>query len=408
MAKTNYPIFSVYGIEMEYMIVDQASLAIKPLADKLIGTIAGEITNEVICGELVITNELALHVVELTTNGPKKSLKNLDLVFHERIIELNKLLQASGAKLMPTGTHPFFIPDQNVALWPHGDQIIYQTYNKIFNCSGHGWTNLQSVHINLPFSNDDELKKLHSAIRLILPLIPALAASTPFSEGKLSDALDSRLLHYGQNQKLLPIISGDIIPEFIQSEKEYHEKILNPMYHAIAPHDPEKILQQEWLNSRGAIVRFDRYAVEIRIMDIQESPLMDISCISAITAAIKHIIQHQSLYLEKPLATQRLKQIYQDAIYHGMSTLVTDQEYLAQLGLKPQNAMSMQVIWQKLIELSASEIDPRHQKGLDFILKHGNLAERLKKHYQSEPREKTITHLFNQLCESLETNGTFQ
>jgi len=408
MAKTNYPIFSVYGIEMEYMIVDQHSLAIKPLADKLIGTVAGEITNEVACGEIMLTNELALHVIELTTNGPKNSLKDLDLIFHERIIELNKLLVPSGAKLMPTGTHPFFIPDQNVALWPHGDQIIYQTYNKIFNCSGHGWTNLQSVHINLPFSNDDELKKLHSAIRLILPLIPALAASTPFSEGKLSEALDSRLLHYGQNQKLLPIISGDIIPEFIQSEKEYHEKILNPMYHAIAPHDPEKILQEEWLNSRGAIARFDRYAVEIRIMDIQESPLMDISCISAITAAIKHIIQHQSLYLEKPMATQRLKQIYQDAIYHGMATLVTDQDYLAQLGLKPQNAISMQLIWEKLIGKSATEIDARHQKGLDFILKNGNLAERLKKHYQSEPHDKTIADLFNQLCENLENNSSFR
>lgn len=408
MAKAKYPLFSVYGIEMEYMIVDQSSLAIKPLADKLIGTVAGEIVNEVICGELVLTNELALHVIELTTNGPKPSLKNLDLVFHKQIIDLNKLLAASGAKLMPTGTHPFFIPDNNVALWPHGDQIIYQTYNKIFNCSGHGWTNLQSVHINLPFSNDEELKQLHSAIRLILPLIPALAASTPFSEGKLSEALDSRLLHYGQNQKLLPIISGDIIPEFIQSEKEYYEKILNPMYHAIAPHDPDKILQEEWLNSRGAIVRFDRYAIEIRIMDIQESPLMDISCISAITAAIKHIIQHQSLYLEKPLATQRLKQIYQDAIYHGMATLVTDQEYLTQLGLKPQNAISMQAIWQQLIKQSSSEIDPRHQSALDFILKNGNLAERLKCHFQSQPNEKTIANLFNQLCESLETNGSFK
>ena len=143
-------------------------------------------------------------------------------------------------------------------------------------------------------------------------------------------------------------------------------------------------------------------------MDIQESPLMDISCISAITAAIKHIIQHQSLYLEKPMATQRLKQIYQDAIYHGMATLVTDQDYLAQLGLKPQNAISMQLIWEKLIGKSATEIDARHQKGLDFILKNGNLAERLKKHYQSEPHDKTIADLFNQLCENLENNSSFR
>ncbi|HAL85576.1 MAG TPA: hypothetical protein DCM31_01010, partial [Deferribacteraceae bacterium] len=37
------------------------------------------------------------------------------------------------------------------------------------------------------------------------------------------------------------------------------------MYRDIAPYDPECILQEEWLNSRGAIARFDRKAIEIRL-----------------------------------------------------------------------------------------------------------------------------------------------
>ena len=44
------------------------------------------------------------------------------------------------------------------------------------------------------------------------------------------------------------------------------------MYRAIDPLDTEGILQEEWLNSRAAIARFDRGAIEIRCMDTQECP----------------------------------------------------------------------------------------------------------------------------------------
>ena len=36
--------------------------------------------------------------------------------------------------------------------------------------------------LNLPFSSDEEFGRLHAAIRLLLPLLPALAASSPLVE----------------------------------------------------------------------------------------------------------------------------------------------------------------------------------------------------------------------------------
>ena len=39
------------------------------------------------------------------------------------------------------------------------------------------------------------------------------------------------------------------------------------MYRQIAPLDPDHVVQYEWLNSRGAIARFDRNAIEIRVID---------------------------------------------------------------------------------------------------------------------------------------------
>lgn len=387
------------------MIVKQDTLSIIPIADKLLGTVAGEITSEVECGDIALNNELALHVVELKTNGPKKSLTGLDQSFHQQIVELNHILSQDGAMLMPTGMHPFFVPDKNIALWPHGDRIIYETYNRIFNCDGHGWSNLQSVHINLPFANNDEFVKLHSAIRLVLPLIPALAASTPFSEGKLSAVLDTRLFHYEKNQALLPQISGDIIPEFVGSMQEYHEKILNPMYAAIHEYDPEKILQYEWLNSRGAIARFERDAIEIRVTDIQESPKMDFAVISAIVAAIELCLENSATAGEA-IDTKQLKQIYDNAIKNGLDTTVNNTAYLRQLGIAATKS-TLREIWQLLLARSNNQAIKHYQKQIEFILKNGCLAQRMKQKYLIDPSSNTIRDIFNNLSHALAENGVF-
>ncbi|MFU8877941.1 MAG: hypothetical protein ACNA7E_07345, partial [Wenzhouxiangellaceae bacterium] len=66
--------FTGYGIELEYMIVDRKTLAVRPIADKLLLDEAGNVANEVAHGELAWSNELVAHVVELKTNGPAESL----------------------------------------------------------------------------------------------------------------------------------------------------------------------------------------------------------------------------------------------------------------------------------------------------------------------------------------------
>src|SRR5690606_27936540 len=149
--------------------------------------------------------------------------------------------------------------------------------------------------------------KLHNAIRLILPITPALFASTPIYEEQKSGYASTRLMVYSNNQKKFPLITGDVIPEYIKGFEDYYQTILEPMYKAISPYDPEKILQEEWLNSRGAIARFDRNAIEIRVVDAQECALADLSCVSAIAAIVQHIVTKTDAYLEKPLSNSVLK-----------------------------------------------------------------------------------------------------
>ncbi len=232
------------------------------------------------------------------------------------------------------------------------------------------------MHVNLPFANDEEFGQLHNAIRLLLPLLPALAASTPFLEGKRTGLLDSRLDFYAKNQNRIPSISGQVIPEFIRTEAQYQKDILTPMYQDIHPHDPEGILQFEWLNSRAAIAKFDMKAIEIRIIDSQECVKSDIAIALAIHAILKSWHEQSHYHLDNPCDTYRLKTIYDQALKNGLSVSVDDSELLRQWQL-PQRKMTLRDTWSMLIERVSPDLDQASQCALEHILRQGNLSERL-------------------------------
>ncbi len=86
----NHSLFSVYGIEVEYMIIDKDSFDVLPITDKLIYQVANEYLNEIEQGEIAWSNELALHVIELKTNGPAKTLKGLPELFLKNLTNIQK------------------------------------------------------------------------------------------------------------------------------------------------------------------------------------------------------------------------------------------------------------------------------------------------------------------------------
>ncbi len=133
-------------------------------------------------GAISWSNELVAHVVELKTSEPAAALAGLAQAFAEHVRRINDLLRPLGARLMPTGMHPWMDPARETRLWPHDYSEVYANFDRIFDCRGHGWSNLQSVHLNLPFADDEEFGRLHAAIRLLLPILPALAASSPIVE----------------------------------------------------------------------------------------------------------------------------------------------------------------------------------------------------------------------------------
>ena len=63
-------LFEAIGIELEYMIVDARTLAVRPIADQLLAAAGSVDGSDVERGAVAWSNELALHVIEIKTNGP--------------------------------------------------------------------------------------------------------------------------------------------------------------------------------------------------------------------------------------------------------------------------------------------------------------------------------------------------
>ncbi len=157
---------------------------IRPIADELLKNVLGAVGSDFENDIVTWSNELVLHVIELKSTRPESNFNTLSSAFSDNVTKINSILKQWDAMLLPTAAHPWMNPLTETKLWTHNNEV-YNIYNKIFDCRGHGWSNLQSTHLNLPFYDDEEFTKLHAAVRLVLPILLHCAPVHPSLKEKL-------------------------------------------------------------------------------------------------------------------------------------------------------------------------------------------------------------------------------
>ncbi len=402
------PLFAAYGIELEYMLVDSETLDVLPVADAVLRAAAGTTVSDVETGALAWSNELVLHVLEVKTNGPVEKLAGVAALFQHDVARLRQLLAPLGGRLMPSGMHPWMQPQRETRLWPHEYAEVYATFDSIFDCHAHGWANVQSAQINLPFAGDDEFARLHAAIRLVLPLVPALAASSPFVEGRFNGWLDRRLQAYGVNCARVPSVSGDIVPEPVWTRAAYETEILARIERDLLPYDPARVLQPEWVNARGAIARFDRSAIEIRLLDMQECPQADLAIAALATAAVRALVEERwaSFTTQKSWDVERLARLLHACTRDAEHAAIDDAEYLAVFGLTPGTARNAGEVWRRLASV-LPQVPPECQRPLTVIFEKGPLARRILAATGAVPTRPQLQRVYGQLCDCLDQGRMF-
>jgi gamma-glutamyl:cysteine ligase YbdK (ATP-grasp superfamily) len=276
-------------MELEYPTVDR-DLNVVSLVEPAFRILAGRGTSDVHLGALGFSNEIADHVFEVKTEAPVRSLREAEEVLYEGVQRFTAVLRDEfDARLMPTGMHPWFDPRKG-RLWSRSGGRVYGTYERLFDVYTHGWMNVQASHLNLPFGSERETVAMHTAAALLVPYLPAIAASTPMHDGELQPAADSRLAWILEHQARIPESCGHLVPEYVDSFADYRKRIFGPMYRALdrLPHDASAI-RHEFFNARGAVFKFSRKAMEVRVLDTQECVRMDAAIAAFVRAALKEL-----------------------------------------------------------------------------------------------------------------------
>ena len=289
---------------------------------------------------------------------------------------------------------------EETGVWPHRHRQIYDAYSRVFNLKRHGWLNIQSFQLNLSYKNETDGVLLHNLLAEICAFLPAITASSPICEGRFGDSVDNRLRFYEQNQIEVSSVTGDVVPEYTRSFDDYNETIIGRYSSDLAAAGAGKlIVGKEWVNSRGVIFRFDRKAVEIRVMDEQECVKSDVALSCFIRALLRGLIKEES----KLLPHEVLVRDYRSAVKHGLGAQV-----------KHPNGQTARQVCEYYLNVARENATDEEKSYLALIqtrVKNGNLSEiisrQIKNKTQKTDIKEAIVNVYSRLTKNLLNNQPY-
>jgi len=394
-----YRTLEVLGPEHEFSLVDERLNALS-IVDRVLKDFHGRVVNFVELPKFSFRKELQLHVMEVKANKPFASPVEFEQTMHCAVKTLQEFVNRRyGARLLGMGMHPLLKLDET-RVWPHHHRQLYEEYSKVFNLKRHGWLNIQSFQLNLPYSDQKSGIMLHNLLANICPYLPAVSATSPIFEGKFGRYVDNRLHFYEQNQKEVPSVTGDVIPEYISSFKHYEEDVIGKYSRDLAARGIGKLLVgKEWVNSRATIFRFDRKALEIRVMDEQECVKSDVALGCYMRALLRGLLTTNYELAPHEILVEDL-----DSVIERGSEAKTK----SKLGDTARDACK------SLLKIAFQNATGEEKEYLPIIekrIRSGNLSEvvrsRIKNRSQKTELKEAIIDVFLKLSESLIDNKPY-
>lgn len=328
-----YKPLEVLGPEHEYALVDR-DLKPLPISDRIIKDYCGRMVNFIELPKFSFGKEMQLHVMEIKANTPFQSPCEFEETMQHAVSTLSGIVEKHGTYLLGTGMHPL-LKLTDTAIWPHHHRRIYQAYGKIFNLQQHGWLNIQSFHLNLPYQTNKDSSQIHNQLANLCAYLPAVTAASPIFEGKEGPDTDNRLRFYVENQREVPSVAGDVIPDYVSSLADYKRDVIGRYSADLAAAGADKaLLGREWVNSRGIIVRFDRRALEVRVMDEQECVKSDVALACFIRATLRGLMASDAALAPHEVLVKDFNAVIRDGLdaqvlsIHGATAREVCRHYL--------------------------------------------------------------------------------
>ena len=202
-------------------------------------------------------------------------------------------------------------------------------------------------------------------------------------------------------------MTGKVIPEQVFKKEDYYNRIFRPINEAIKPFDKENILDHHFLNSRGAIARFDRNAIEIRVIDLQESPRADVAIAVFIIEVLKLLVSEELVSYDDQVNwhEDELFKIFNEVIVDAENAPIADMRYLNIFDI--EEPVRAGKIWKILYRKVKEDISEKHRETIEIILENGSLSTRILKALGDDLSQENINRVYSTLGECLLENKLF-
>ena len=162
------------------------------------------------------------------------------------------------------------------------------------------------------------------------------------------------------------------------------------------------------MNSRGAIARFDRGAVEIRLVDIQECPDADIAIAEWEVAVLKGLVEgaFASEAEIRALDTDALAKILLATTHSAERTVINDSDFLKIWKIGASEMTAGELV-QKITDRVKSKISTHSQELLENLFKRGTLASALVKAVGADPIRDDFVYEYGKLAKCLAENRLY-
>jgi carboxylate-amine ligase len=388
------------GPEHEFSIVDE-QMSPLPIADKVIKDWLGKITESVYMPRYSFGKENVLHQMEIRARKPFRSPETFEETMHNAVLTLLDFLERRHhAQLLGTGMHPLLTIEET-GLWNHGENLkTMQELDKIFNLKYQGWLNIQSFQLNIPYYNEAWGVALYNYLTHLCAYLPAISASSPICESKISPNVDGRLYYYGNNTKKIPSIAGEIVPEYITSFEQFRREVVATYLQDLSRQRVgERLLRAEWLNQRVVVFKFFRDAIELRVMDEQDCIKSDVALSCFIQATVRGLIARN----EASPPHQLLVNDYQAIVKNGLKANV-----------KHPHGKTAKEVCQYLLKIASEHADEKEKKYLWIInkrIEEGNLSNIIRKRVLARAQKTSFTEavisIYSELAKALAKNQPY-
>lgn len=334
------------------------------------------------------------HLVVLCPANPTDDTAQAHIAMQAAVSSASNTLAQRNLLLLPAGAHPFLTGSS--------------TTPAPFTGAEHsGWINNQCLIVKLPFT-DDELAKVLAAVRVLLPILPALSAASPFIDGRAGTSLDMRLVRQNERFQAWPALSGPFIPEAVFTRDDYYRTVFTPIVKALADAGLHDKVDMMAMDSRTATASFDPDHIELKILDGQESIGADLALVELLVAVLRKLCNGRwiSTYVQRAWDTADLTEILQKVLATGTQAVIENQQYLRTFG-SDATAMNVAQLWEHIIAQLGKQLTVRSRDHAMFILREGNLAQRIIRATGATPDAHKLAQVYGRLCSALIKDEAF-